>query len=492
MGKNSYGSFVQVSYFDDVVHSQYKVNFSYTNASNTTVVGSQNVAPAPVWLRLDYTSKSGTTGFYTGYESLDGINWLSLGSTPTETVDAATKLGIEIQSADHTSLASAQYSNIKFAGTFNGSPGDGSMRALNYADAEVAAGMPIGSASTTNNFSQTTVDTLSLGLTIANPQNCTPSQLAFLQAKINSVNLVSPWNYSATTYAPLAPRETPDAGGCTAFSNALGRPGDDGSPTGPNAVSYGYPFTATCTAAFGDNLQEHLDYEVHRTTNANFYRKGGKQAVLHAQIGPCGCVTGVGTFVTGDTTGGGYTSIPKITLSGGGTGTNGVPTRNAVVTAQLYNQTVENVIVNDPGAGYVYEGNPTLLTVTVTIGPPDPNGETWVWGASGLLNSVTTALSHIELATTMSKRTNQSTTVFQNPIYLTNFLVPNCTIQTTLPDYNPTVAVSRWNQLGTTFFLMKAWMFRLHPATDPWSTVIQYASQGWYPGPLGYPCTRSQ
>lgn len=180
--------------------------------------------------------------------------------------------------------------------------------------------------------------------------------------------------------------------------------------------------------------------------------------------------------------------MPKVTLAGGGINGN-PPTRNAVVHATVYNQRA-SVVVDDVGAGYRYEGNPTFLTVTVTIDPPDPNGETFVWSTSGIVSITDLILNHIEWAVTMSKKTNQSVSTFVDPVWITNFIIPNCTIETTLPDYNPTAAVAKWNPLGTAFFLMNAWLFRIHD-TGPWTVAIQQANEGFYPGPLGYVCTNS-
>jgi hypothetical protein len=168
-----------------------------------TIVGRQPVPNYPIWHKV--TVDSSDTVF-TGYYSTDGNNWYSFGSY-TYAATLPISAGFYIDSGDSTNLAKAHYTNTSVNGQIAG-----------FVDSDtVSSGHPAGSEALTGDAQLNRNTGADVRLFVVTPSDCTPSQLANMNATIAGAYALL-WNSDVFT-----PSSNPNQIPPTASSNVPGQ-----------------------------------------------------------------------------------------------------------------------------------------------------------------------------------------------------------------------------------------------------------------------------
>jgi hypothetical protein len=231
----------------------------------------------------------------------------------------------------------------------------------------------------------------------------------------------------------------------------------------------GFPITMSCIAVLNSTtMARGTEYTVQRFTRTQFHQKGARQAYAYSQA-----IAGKLSAIPMIDNGAGYTSTDVfIYPTCGGSGGDA----SAFVGGQ-----VGPVSIDTPGSGYGCDPD-------IGFGSPQRTGDRGEWPvytADSTDPNDFEILDYIELAFTMSVKSGPTTGVtgaYTTPISAV------CSIATTPPDFNPSIALSALYPTNS-FFLGEAVVFRL-TSTSPWIQTPGFWVAGINPGPSGYACTK--
>jgi hypothetical protein len=83
------------------------LTYRTSTGASTSLQQSPSATTVPSWVKL---VRSGST--FTGYSSLDGVNWVQIGSSQTISMQQNVYIGLALSSDDNTSLATATFDNV--------------------------------------------------------------------------------------------------------------------------------------------------------------------------------------------------------------------------------------------------------------------------------------------------------------------------------------------------------------------------------------------
>jgi len=91
-----------VAYFSSRIYSNYR-----TSTGGSTSQASSGIVSLPYWVKV---VRSGST--FSSYSSLDGVNWVQLGSSQTINMAQNVYIGLGVSSGSTSSLATATFDSV--------------------------------------------------------------------------------------------------------------------------------------------------------------------------------------------------------------------------------------------------------------------------------------------------------------------------------------------------------------------------------------------